>query len=73
MSKTDISDWITRGKTISQLIEELRSFEDQSLMVEISVDGGIIKKPISLVGKRDGVCVLFNCESDFLSLAMGEE
>lgn len=63
MSKTEIPDWIARGKTISQLIEDLRSFEDQSLMVEISVDGGS-KKPISLVGKEDGVCVLFNCESD---------
>ncbi|MBI6975912.1 hypothetical protein NM213_09675 [Pseudomonas lactis] len=65
MKKTEMPGWITRGKTISELIEELRSFEDQNLMVEISVDGGVSKKPISLVGKEDGVCVLFNCESDF--------
>lgn len=65
MKKTEMPDWITRGKTISELIEELRSFEDQTLMVEISVDGGVSKKPISLVGKEDDVCVLFNCESDF--------
>ena len=38
MKKTEMPDWITRGKTISELIEELRSFEDQTLMVEISVD-----------------------------------
>ncbi|WP_241771013.1 hypothetical protein [Pseudomonas lactis] len=62
MIKNKVPDWIVRGKTISQLIEELQSFEDQDLMVEISIDGAVNRKPISLVGKKDGVCVLFNCE-----------
>ncbi|MGR6739147.1 hypothetical protein [Pseudomonas chlororaphis] len=55
-------DWMTRGKTIKQLIEELRSFENQDLLVEISTDDGVTKKPISLVVKSGGSCVLVNCE-----------
>jgi len=43
--------WAGRGKTISGLIKELQSFEDQSLEVRISVDGGDTSFPISLVGK----------------------
>lgn len=50
-------DWIVRGKTIKQLIKELQSFEDQELLVEISVDDGETKKPIILVKKLVGyVC-----------------
>lgn len=52
------SDWISRGETISQLISELQSFEDQNLLVEISIDDGMTKKPISLVVKSGGICVL---------------
>ncbi|AZF42801.1 hypothetical protein C4J87_2643 [Pseudomonas sp. R1-43-08] len=62
MNDKKTPEWITRGKTIAELIEELQSFEDQSLMVELSTDDGMNKKPISLVGKENGVCVLFNCE-----------
>jgi hypothetical protein len=59
-------DWIVRGKTIKQLIKELQSFEDQELLVEISVDGGETKKPISLVKKTSGVCLLVNCETRYV-------
>lgn len=55
-------EWVTRGKTISQLISELQTFENQDLMVEISVDGGGTTKPISLVRKLGSVCVLVNSE-----------
>ncbi len=59
-------DWVIRGKTIKQLIQELQSFEDQNLEVKISVDDGETCKPISLVGKKNenGVsfCCLRNCE-----------
>ena len=55
--------WITRGKSIKQLIKELESFEDQNLLVEISFDEGETSKPISLVGKIDGKCILLNCEN----------
>ncbi|MCU4316841.1 hypothetical protein [Acinetobacter bereziniae] len=48
------SKWVTRGKSIKQLIKELESFEDQNLLVEISFDVGDTSKPISLVGKIDG-------------------
>jgi hypothetical protein len=59
-------EWVARGKTIQQLIEELRSFENQSLEVKISTDDGETFKCISLVVKRkeNGVqfCGLKNCE-----------
>ncbi|MBW8776593.1 MAG: hypothetical protein JF596_16745 [Stenotrophomonas sp.] len=53
------SSWVVRGKTIRGLIEELITFEDQDMYVEISVDGGDTVRPISLVGKDEGKCVLF--------------
>ncbi|MCY1161852.1 hypothetical protein D9M71_18340 [compost metagenome] len=56
-------EWIIRGKNIKQLIKELESFEDQNLLVEISFDDGETSKPISLVGKIDGKCMLLNCEN----------
>lgn len=59
----NIQMWITRGKIIKQLIEELESFGDQNLFVEISFDGGDTSMPISLVGKIDGKCVLSNYEN----------
>ncbi len=57
-------DWVTRGKTIKQLITELQTFENQDMVVEISVDGGDTTKPISLVRKLGTVCVLVNSEID---------
>ena len=54
--------WVTQGKTIKQLIEELQTFEDQDLEVRISLDEGETHKPISMVGKRKGFCMLMNCE-----------
>jgi hypothetical protein len=63
MSSVSLSDWKSRGKTISQLIEELRSFENQDMEVRISVDGGTSSVPISLVAKSDGsFALLLNCE-----------
>jgi len=55
-------DWVTRGKTIRQLIKELQSFENQDLLVEISIDGGDTRKPISLVKKLGQACLLVNSE-----------
>lgn len=55
--------WVTRGKTIRQLIRELQSFDDQDLFVEISVDDGDTSKPISLVIKSNGKCLLVNSET----------
>ena len=56
----DVVRWESRGKTIQDLIKELESFEDRRLKVEISVDGGVTSSPISLVGKLNGKCLLFN-------------
>ena len=43
--------WTGKGKTIAGLIAELQTFEDQTLEVRISFDGGVTSRPISLVGK----------------------
>ncbi|UYK85194.1 hypothetical protein NG827_01885 [Xanthomonas sacchari] len=58
-------DWTTRGKSVAQLIEELKTFENQDMEVRISVDGGNTSFPISLIGKTDGkYAVLRNCEDN---------
>jgi hypothetical protein len=55
--------WTSRGKTVAQLIEELRTFEDQGMEVRLSLDGGDTSFPISLVGKSNGkYAVLRNCQ-----------
>lgn len=40
-----------RQKTIAQLIQELQSFEDQSLIVRVTSDYGETFKPVELVSK----------------------
>lgn len=60
-------NWISRGKTISELIEELRSLEDQGREVFISINDGKDVFPISLVYKKGmTACVLAYC-GDFES------
>jgi hypothetical protein len=56
-------DWTSRGKTVAQLIAELRTFENQDMEVRISLDEGRTSYPISLVGKLNGKYVaLMNCQ-----------
>ncbi len=57
-----IPSWVTRGKTIRQLIQELQSIEDQDLPVRISLDYGDSHYGISIVQKQGSHCVLVNCE-----------
>ncbi len=52
-------NWVTSGKTISQLIEELKSFSDQNLEVRLSLDDGESFKPISLVVRKGGLANTF--------------
>jgi hypothetical protein len=54
--------YITKGKSIRQLISELQTFNDQEMMVEISLDGGKTHKPISMVTKSGRFCLLSNME-----------
>jgi hypothetical protein len=56
--------WVMKGKTISQLIEELQTFSDQTLEVQISIDDGEIRRPISLVAKSGKTCLLVYCGKD---------
>ena len=65
--KHPIPPWVTRGKTIRQLIEELQTFEDQDMEVRISLDYGDTHACISMVGKHEGkYCLLFNAESYYM-------
>ena len=57
-------EWVTRGKTIRELIEELNTFENKDLRVSISVDDGETRRPISLVKKSQGECLLVYCGND---------
>jgi hypothetical protein len=60
--------WTGNGKTIAGLIKELQSFEDQTLEVRISFDGGGTSLPISLVGKSlyegRSYATLRNCQDE---------
>ena len=55
-------EWVTKGKTIRQLIKELQTFENQDFEVQISLDGGETHKPISIVGRYGDYCLLVNSE-----------
>lgn len=55
-------EWVTKGKTIRQLIDELKTFENQELEVKMSFDEGKTHKPISILVKRDNCCLLLNSE-----------
>jgi len=59
-------EWVKAGKTISQLIKELQSFENQDLEVKISLDDGETFKCISLVTKEH------NNEKSFCGLTNSE-
>lgn len=66
--KHQIPEWVTKGKTIRQLIKELESFENQDLEVRLSLDDGDTHHCISLVAKgfdegNKAYCVLSNSES----------
>lgn len=54
--------WMMAGKTIKQLISELESFEDLSLIVELSFDGGVSSKPISLIGRKNDKCIIMSID-----------
>lgn len=55
--------WGAASKNISQVIEELQTFEDRELTVMVSDDGGKTFKPVKLIGKgfanNETYCTLF--------------
>lgn len=61
MSNTN--DWGANSKNINQVIQELKTFEDQDLIVMVSDDGGETLKPVKLIGKEfqneQPYCTLF--------------
>jgi hypothetical protein len=57
----DQPEWINKGKSITQLIKELGSFEDQTLEVRLTFDGGETHKPISILTRRDGYAMIEYC------------
>lgn len=53
-----------KEKNISQVIEELKTFEDLEMIVMVSDDGGETLKPVKLLGKEfdkngKAYCTLF--------------
>ena len=57
-------DYTSCGKTISGLIEELKTFENQQLEVRVSIDGGLTSMPISILTKRENTYALIqNCQA----------
>jgi hypothetical protein len=61
--KHPVPNWVTRGKTIRQIISELQSFEDQDMEVRMSLDYGNSHRCISIVQRHDDYCVLVNSEN----------
>jgi len=59
--KHKVPEWVSRGKTIKQLIEELKTFEDQNREVRISLDNGDTHSPISILGKKGKKYCLLMC------------
>lgn len=47
----EIVEWEDREKSIAQVIEELKSFEDQKLIVMVTDDEGRSFKTVKLVSK----------------------
>ena len=47
----EILEWEDREKSIAQVIEELKSFEDQELIVMVTDDEGQSFKTVKLVSK----------------------
>ena len=61
---TTQNEWGAKEKIIAQVIDELKTFEDQELMVMVSSDGGKTLKPVKLLGKEfdkdnKAYCTLF--------------
>jgi len=59
LSKMSTNGWEKRGKTVRGLIQELQTFENQDLKVEIAFQPGGDSFPISLIGNDGGKCILF--------------
>ena len=49
---TNQNEWGEKDKNIAQVIDELKTFEDQDLTVMVSSDGGETLKPVKLLGKE---------------------
>ena len=61
---TNQNEWGEKDKSIAQVIDELKTFEDQELIVMVSSDGGETLRPVKLLGKEfdkdnKAYCILF--------------
>lgn len=61
---TNQNEWGEKDKSIAQVIDELKTFEDQDLTVMVSSDGGETLRPVKLLGKEfdkdnKAYCTLF--------------
>ena len=62
MPRHQIPEWVTRGKTVRQLIAELQSFNDQDAEIRMSIDYGETNWCVSIVERHGPYCVLVNAE-----------
>lgn len=57
------NDWGATSKSIGQVIQEFKTFENQELIVMVSDDGEDTLKPVKLIGKEfqgdQPYCTLF--------------
>ncbi len=55
--------YVTKGKTVRQLIKELLTFENLDVEARISFDAGETHKPISILHNRNGkYAIIVNSE-----------
>lgn len=47
----EVTEWEERQKSIRQVIEELKTFADQELVVVVTADGGATFKTVKLISK----------------------
>ena len=64
ITMTTQNEWGEKEKSIAQVIDELKTFEDQELIVMVSSDGGETLRPVKLLGKEfdkdnKAYCTLF--------------
>jgi hypothetical protein len=63
MQEKSDNQWGAESKKVSQVIQELQTFENQELIVMVSSDGGKTFKPVKLIGKgfadNETYCTLF--------------
>lgn len=54
--------WVSRGKTIRDLVAELQACANQDLEVRVAIGAGAPHKALGQVAVRGGLCLLIHSE-----------